>query len=175
MKLTTKCFFFLFFFFYRIPISKDNSPHCMSTFFFQIKRFLGLYTRWHEQGQLPKAYLVSDGISICSEEGPVWSMPCWRADALASDLLQVNSHVIYGYGCNQRSVCRHAASSRLTSPHKHHNVLNYHKMTHCAVHNILYLPACLSHITADCYKNISPLNIEKFVNTDNLKCTNAWD
>lgn len=78
-----------------------------SSFFSNWKRFLRLHTRWHERGQWPSGpYLVSDGISICSEDGPVWSMQCWRADELTSDLLQVNSHVINGYSCNQRSVCR---------------------------------------------------------------------
>lgn len=92
--------------------------------------------------------------------GPVWSMRCWRADTLTSDLLQVNSHVIYGYGCSQRSVCRHAASSRLTRLRKHRDIHNYHKMPHCAIHNDrLHLPVCLSYVSGHLYKNISPVNI----------------
>lgn len=103
--------------------------------FQKLEMFLSLSARWLERGQRSKAYLVTGRISICLEDGLSDRCSVGEQEMLRSDLLQVNSHVIYGYGCSERSPAdwEHSAKANLGNVYKYNTCT---KMSYCVLQNI---------------------------------------
>lgn len=100
--------------------------------FQKLEMLLSLSARWLERGQRSKAYLVTGPISTCLEGGLSDRCSTGEQEMLRSDLLRVNSHVIYGYGCSGRSPAgrEHSAKANLGNVYQYNTCT---KMSYCKI------------------------------------------